>query len=228
MTDKLAVMPGNDVIQGDIGGFIDTVQQLGQHIHDQRKAHEEKPTPIQWKGKLPMGGSLVDYIKAPYMIDEFKKMANELFHWEIQNVTDVFLGQGERKEHWIRIHGYLKDRSTGNVMAGIGAARARYSKDKDGNPLYPINYSHDCASANTSAMKQGMKNFGIGADVYGRDVAEYSEAVQSALTATCEVVKRKFGDKGMEKVLNDVEKHDPNNDEQILKYLRDAYTKATT
>lgn len=184
------------ILDNDAKGFVEL-------LYNHRKETEKKETPIQYKGLLPMGGEIKNYVKAPYMIDEFKKFCNELYEIHVVKTELVDLGMGgdNLPEKWYSVIVEGKDRSTGNILTGVGASRVKYAK-ATGNI---VNFRHDMTAAETYAYKDLAKNFGIGADVYGRDVEGYSEQVQCELTATHERIKQNYGAGEAERFLKVIE-----------------------
>lgn len=180
-------------------------------MHNHRKQAEEKPTPEQHKGKLPMGGKMTDYIKSPYMIDELKKFCHELYNVKIVEIKDVPMPTSKLPEHWVRMSIEVLDRSTGNSYPGVGAARVRTNSDGS-----IVNYRHDLTAAETYCWKDAAKNMGIGADIYGRDVSDFSEEIQTMINVTLPLVLKAFGKDEAERFITKLEGL---TEEQALDYL---------
>jgi hypothetical protein len=176
-----------------------------------RKKFESQKTPEQHKGKLPMGGKMTDYVKSPYMINAMKEYCHELYNVKIVEIKDVVLPTSKETEHWVRIAIEILDRSTGNSVSGVGAARVRTNSEG-----VVVNYRHDLTAAETYAWKDAAKNMGIAADIYGKDVTEYTPDTQAILDSIIPEINKRYGKEELSRFLVKIETLE---EEELIKYI---------
>jgi hypothetical protein len=206
-------------------GFLQSQEEINKVaniLKEHRKSFEEKKTPEQHKGKLPMGGKLVDYVKSPYMINLMKEFCKEIYNIKIVEIKDVSMPTSTLPEHWVRISLEVLNRSTNNSYPGVGASRVRTNSDGT-----IINYRHDLAAAETYALKDVAKNMGISADIYGRDVDEYTEQTQAKLNTFLPEIRKRYGKDDYERFLTKMETFGTD-EERLLKFISDLEKTWTT
>lgn len=186
-----------------------------EELEKRRMEAQNKKTPEQHKGQLPMGGKMTTYVKSKYMIDELMKYCKEQFNVRFVEIKDVSLPTSEKPEHWVRVAVEIFDRSSGNSTIGIGASRVRTNTEG-----VIINYRHDCTAAETYAIKDAAKNFGIAADIYGRDIEAFSEELQNILNSFLPELKKAFGKDDYDRFLNKIEVIGNAQEDKILELIK--------
>lgn len=135
--------------------------EIMKAINNDLLSHISKPydakTPLEKVKKRPDG---FDYVEGSFMDFETKKFM-PLYEY-------TFL-QLSFQMGWISVIISLKDRTTGNVELGAGAARIQVPKGVD-EPGFRdvIDMNNNVKAALTNAIKNAQSRFGICADIYGR------------------------------------------------------------
>lgn len=135
--------------------------EIASHLHDDILKHISQPfdvkTPPEKVKKRPDG---FDYVEGSFMDFETKKFM-PLYEYTFLHIS-FHMG-------WISIMVSLKDRTTGNVELGSGAARIQVPRSVD-EPGFRdvIDMNNNIKAALTNAIKNAQSRFGICADIYGR------------------------------------------------------------
>ena len=176
--------------------------EIAKLLREQRHKFQDKETPIQFKNTLPMGGKSVEYVKAPYMWEQFRQMCHEVYEIKyVHSGKETFgINSDNQPEEWYTITVEGKDRSTGNTNVGMGAARIRRNKKGD-----IVNFRHDLSAAITYALKNMASQFGIAADVYGKDIEEYSPETQATLERVYDLLAKKYNKEEANRLIEKIE-----------------------
>ena len=146
--------------QLDVAESIANIE-IVNHLHDDILNHISKPldvkTPPEKVKKRPDG---FDYVEGSFMDFETKKFM-PLYEYTFLHIS---FNMG-----WINVVVSLKDRTTGNIELGSGAARIQVPKGVD-EPGFRdvIDMNNNIKAALTNAIKNAQSRFGICADIYGR------------------------------------------------------------
>lgn len=136
---------------------MEIVNQLKPDIHSYISKPYNVKTPPEKVKKRPDG---FDYVEGSFM-DSLTKEFMPLYEHTFLSIS-FEMG-------WIAVIVSLKDRTTGNVEIGAGAARIQVPKGVD-EPRFRdvIDMNNNIKAALTNAIKNAQSRFGICADIYGR------------------------------------------------------------
>lgn len=146
-----------------------------------REARINQPTPKEYVKTKPMGNKGMRYIPANYMDDTFKKSSPKY--------SNKFAFQPFFFQNWVIVGVELTD-VAGNVELGLKAHRVQFNSDKkkavqagqlsvsDLTPFDMIDVGNDVSACLTEAIKNAQSRFGIGADIYQKQVLSAEDLEQ--------------------------------------------------
>lgn len=134
---------------------IKIANDVQKMVADKIKAPFNVPTPKEKVRKRPDG---FDYVEGSWM-DHVAKEHFPLYEYKLEWIELQF--------GWVNIIISLKDKITGNVELGAGAARIQVPRSVD-TPGFRdvIDLGNNLKAALTQAIKNAQSRFGVAADVY--------------------------------------------------------------